>query len=130
MIDNLGGVTSQLVSAAVDAAIKRHQVHAHNIANSETPGFVSSRLEFESQLKALWAQLNQVDNPRSANTHLAKFRDEVAGTSMIKPSDRETVQLDQELAAISQNVLYYHALLDAAGKRSAIIKMAINGGRN
>lgn len=130
MIDNLGGVTSQLVSAAVDAAIKRHQVHAHNIANSETPGFVPSRLEFELQLKALWAQLNQLDDPSLADARLAKFRDELAGSGMLQPSDRETVPLDQELAAISQNVLYYHALLDAAGKRSAIVKMAITGGRN
>ena len=51
MIDDIGGITSQLVKAALDVASLRHEVIANNIANANTQGFSPKKVGFEEYLK-------------------------------------------------------------------------------
>ena len=53
MIENLGGVTSDVARLALDALSLRHELISHNIANARTPGYVPKRLEFSARLHAL-----------------------------------------------------------------------------
>ena len=50
VIEALGGVTSELVGLALDAALLRHEVTANNIANHSTPGYLAKRVSFEEHL--------------------------------------------------------------------------------
>src|SRR4051812_35353868 len=48
----LSGVTTQLVSLALDASVLRHQAIANNIANGNNPGYAPIKVSFEDQLSS------------------------------------------------------------------------------
>ncbi len=51
MIENIGGVTAQLVNLALDVSSLRQQVISHNIANTNTPGYQPQKVSFENFLE-------------------------------------------------------------------------------
>ncbi len=126
-IDDLGGVTSKLVSLALDAALLRHEVIAHNVANADTPGFAAKKLSFERELA------KYMDNGSLNETAFRQDFDELklnlTEKTYISPRADAEVQLDQEMIRLTQNTLHYRALLEANSKRGAIIRMAIDGAR-
>ncbi len=128
MID-LGGVTSQLVSLALDASVMRHQAIANNIANASNSEYVPVKVSFEDQLSSAIQAVSE----RQSDAVLAK------GLETIKPrlieddradsSGGARVMLDAEMAKLAQNVVHYQALLKALTKNMAVISSAINEGR-
>lgn len=128
MIEKLGGVTTQLIRVALDAALLRHQVIANNIANANTPGYQVKRLNFEEHLSGFTSELTSYDE----HTKMARL-DSVAanlheGSPMVV-SDNETVELDREMIKLTENTIRYQAILKTAGLRGELLSMAINGGR-
>ena len=128
MIEDIGGVTSQLASLALDAALLRHEVIANNIANVDTPGYQAKRLNFEEQLVGFTTAL------RSGNEEMLKDRIDSLKMAMensdaMVESRNETVELDREMVKLTENTLSYQALLQAMSKRGDIIKMAVKEGR-
>lgn len=128
MIEKLGGVTTQLISVALDAALLRHQVIANNIANANTPGYQVKRLNFEEYLSGFTSELTSFDE----HTKMARL-DSVAanlhGGSPMVVSDNEAVELDREMVKLTENTIRYQAILKTAGLRGELLSMAINGGR-
>ena len=124
MIENIGGVTSQLVGLALDAALLRHELIANNIANVDTPGFQAKRLSFEEQLSGVITS----SRPAASNTFLQDRIDWVKNvmhnSDTLVITENETVELDREMVHLTENTLRYQALLQAAGKSGEIIKMA------
>ena len=72
MIENLGGVTSEVAWLALDALSLRHQVISHNIANAETPGFVPKRLEFSEHLLRISLQTSKLVAKLAGNPLLCR----------------------------------------------------------
>lgn len=130
MIDNLGGVTSKLVGLALDAAMLRHQLTAHNIANADTPGYSAKRLSFEDHLARITMALNDPGSEASLQSEIDDLRQRLMARNDLIVSSGEPVALDQEMVELTENVLRYRALLDANSKRGDILKMAIKEGRN
>ena len=118
MINDLGGITSVLAKAALDAVVARHNIIANNIANASTPGFVPKVLRFDDYMAAVQADFSGASTRLSP--HDAQWRQALTG---------QTVQLDQEMVLLSENVVRYQALLGALDKRGALLKMAIREGR-
>lgn len=128
MIDDLGGVTSAVARAALDAAIVRHDIIANNIANASTPGFVPKALRFDDYMAAVKAEL--LGGSRAAGSAYGT-------SSLLSPGDAqwqrslntESVRLDMEMVAMSENVVRYQAILGALQKRGDIFGMAVRGAR-
>ena len=124
MIEDLGGVTSAIGRAALDAAIVRHDIIANNIANASTPGFVPKTLRFDDYMAAVKTELQ-------GGSRVA------GGASLLSPGDAQwqrslnadAVRLDMEMVALSENVVRYQAILGALQKRGDIIGMAVRGTR-
>jgi len=128
MIEGLGGVTSQLIGLALDAALMRHELIANNIANHDTPGYRAVGLNFEEQLNGFTDSISKTDD-KLLQTRLDSLGERLQdGDSLIVKGD-ETVELDREMVKLTENTLRYQALLKAAGKRDELLSLAINGGR-
>jgi flagellar basal-body rod protein FlgB len=128
MLENLGGITAQLMKLSLDASLLRHQVIANNIANVDTPGFSARQVRFETQL-AGYMQAMQEGND-------VKMREELNAVKVLLNSEQaitqlsgELVSLDQQMVELAENVLHYRALLAANAKRGELLGMAVNEGR-
>jgi flagellar basal-body rod protein FlgB len=102
-----GTDTVAAVSAALDAAAIRQRVISANIANASTPGAKPVRVSFDATMAD-------------------------ASAVTLRPAfslDAQPVQVDQEVAAMSQNVAHYQALIRGLNKHFALISAAISDGR-
>lgn len=130
MIEDLSGVTGQLIRVALDAAVARHQVIANNIANVDTPGYVPKRLSFEDQLSRFATQMSGSAGDSALKGELDSIAAMLNDGSLVRASaEHEGIELDREMVRLTENVLRYQALLEAASKRGAVMRLAISGGR-
>jgi flagellar basal-body rod protein FlgB len=120
----LSGATSELVLRALDAGVARHAVHAANVANASVEGYQPLRLEFEDQLAAARSALLSRDEA-VARRAAAQLEPQVA-----PDPGAGAVQLDREVALMTENSVRYQALLHALGKNGALLRLAIREGRN
>jgi flagellar basal-body rod protein FlgB len=107
---------------ALDAAGMRQQAIAQNIANASTPGYQRIAVSFEGPLAALGEAGRGGATPSLAD--LSNFQpayNYVDGAG--------GVEIDKEVADLSENVLHQHALLKALGKHLALLGIAINEGK-
>lgn len=124
-----GGVTSQLVSLALDAALARHAAIATNIANVATPGFQPLTARFDQLVEQLQATAG--DRSLDATTGgLAQSMSESLESQPLMVDTRSSeVQLDMQMAELSKNSLHYQALLTAQGKLMDLAQLAIGEGK-
>lgn len=115
--------TVGLVSLALDAAVMRQQAIAQNIANANTPGYQRVGVSFENRLSELKNAVLQGHPLPSGG--LAAYRPSLT----VEDDAGEPVQLDMEVAALSDNVLHHQALLKVLNKHMALIDTAINEGK-
>lgn len=120
MIDN--NMTA-LLSMAIDAATMRQQAIAQNIANASTPGYQRVSVSFEQRLAGMAAHAPSGAAPSLAD--LSNYRP----TLEYANGPANGVQLDQELAEMSETVLHHQALLKALNKHLELIGLAIGEGK-
>lgn len=124
----------QVLEQALAASALRHKVIANNIANVNTPGFKKSRVRFEDELQQALdgsriplAVTNTRHLPgRHAAGIPAPQTVPVTGTTMRR--DGNNVDIDQEMALMAENNIYYSALAQQMANYFNGIKTAINGG--
>ncbi|MES9938925.1 MAG: flagellar basal body rod protein FlgB [Candidatus Thiodiazotropha sp. 6PLUC2] len=129
MIEDIGGVTSRLVSLALDVSSLRQQVTANNIANAETPGFAPQQVSFEQLLEANGMLTSDQPSENSLTRGLESIERQLKHGDLIETNKDELVSLDMEMVNLTENVLHYRALLEGLSKRGSLIKMAISEGR-
>jgi flagellar basal-body rod protein FlgB len=112
-----------LLSLALDAAQMRQQAIAQNIANVNTPGYRRVSVSFEQRI----AQLTRDGTGGAAQmpSYLSYYRPKIEYATGVEGP----VQLDQELADMSETVLHHQALLKALNKQLELIGLAINEGK-
>lgn len=115
-------VTLGLVRSALDAGALRQVAHANNVANANTSGYHPFRVVFEDQLGAV---REAVDAGRAQELDPA---DLPAAHLQVDVAPR-AVNLDTEVAALSQNALQYQALAKALSRHYGLMSMAISDGR-
>lgn len=127
MTEGTEAVTASALALALDAASLRQQAYAANIANAGAPGFVPLRVSFEAELE-------------QARTSLA-WRGRLDGGDLagVEPSLEEAprdgrgllpqVQLDVEVASMSQNAAQYQTLLKALARHYALLAAAVGDGK-
>jgi flagellar basal-body rod protein FlgB len=115
-------VTLELVTKALDAAGLRQAVLAQNIANANVAGYKPARVSFEDQLAQVRGALNRGESVSSA---------ELANVgAIVQPDDTAgDVELDSQVAAMSQNALQYQALLKAIDSELGLVSLAVSDGK-
>jgi flagellar basal-body rod protein FlgB len=110
-----------LLGLALDAAQMRQQAIAQNIANVNTPGYRRIGVSFEQRI----AQMTPDAARGTAPADLSYYRPKIEYAT----GTEGPVQLDQELADMSETVLHHQALLKALNKQLELIGLAINEGK-
>lgn len=122
MTEGIEGITTSVLSLALDAAVLRQQAIANNIANANTAGYARQTVSFDRQLEAL-------GTARTDPARLARF----AHTALhIEPAGADaagSVQLDMEVARMAQNATHYQALLKGIEKQYGILAVAVADGK-
>jgi flagellar basal-body rod protein FlgB len=115
----------------------RHNVTSSNVANAETPGYHAKKMDFEGALQ----RALDLDGGNSLSTsspeHFA-----VGGVSVTKTrpdiyddpegavnNDGNTVDIEKEMSALSENAIMYKAALQLINKKMAALKYAATEGR-
>jgi flagellar basal-body rod protein FlgB len=120
-------VAQGMMRLALDAAALRHQALTANLANATMPGYVPVKVDFE-------ARLAQARQRLQAGADLAAVRDE-ADLRIVADGDADAgadaaVAIDEQAAALAQNVVHYQALVRGWARRMSILAIAVNeGGR-
>jgi flagellar basal-body rod protein FlgB len=113
-------VTQALLERALSGATLRQTALSNNIANANTAGFKRSDVDFASTLAGA------IDSGDS--------RQQIAGAQfspVVDPStgraDGNNVDVDTEMADLSENSVVYQTLVEVAKARIQIISSAIGG---
>lgn len=122
---NLFGTVINGLGTALHLHETRHRVVAENIANAETPGYRARRLEFGERLREAFDPA--AADGGSANAALP-VEPEVDRTARLK-ADRNSVNLDVEMAHLSENTLRTVALSRLLTRKYQSLKAAIAGTR-
>ena len=117
--------TSMLVSLALNAATAKHMALAQNIANVNNEGYRPLQVDFEQQVAMFRDQLLNRGNDAASGRALETLRSGL----QITEAPEAKVQLDVEVAKMTQNAIHYQTLLAARSKLSSLVRMAISGGK-
>ncbi len=115
----------------------RNNVTASNIANAETPGYHARKVDFEEAL----SRALDLDGMNSLSTSSKDhFAIGSVGASKTRPdiyenpegavnNDGNTVDIEKEMSALSENAIIYKAALQLINKKMAALKYAASEGR-
>ncbi|MFS4459432.1 flagellar basal body rod protein FlgB [Bdellovibrio sp. HCB2-146] len=137
MSNGLFDKTTNALASSLALRQIRHNVTSSNIANAETPGYHAKKMDFENAL----ARALDMDGANGLSTsnpeHFA-----VGGVSVSKTrpdiyedpegavnNDGNTVDLEKEMSALSENAIMYKSALQLINKKMAALKYAASEGR-
>lgn len=114
----------------------RHNVTSSNIANAETPGYHAKKLDFEEALSRAIDLEGLKNMSTSHEDHMivggktAKVRPDIyENPEGAVNNDGNTVDLEKEMSALSENAVLYKAALQLINKKMAALKYAASEGR-
>ncbi len=119
---------------ALDFHMARQNLIASNIANVDTPGYVSSELvrteDFGDSMKMAGLErtdkmhLGGISSSHNGQFIVEKDEDQVAGNDMNK------VSMEREMSRLAANTLKYEAVGKVIAKQIGILKYAASDARN
>lgn len=111
----LSDTTMQAVEYALRGIAMRQDVHAHNIANNNTPNYLAERVEFEAQLRDALdkGRLDDIQNAKTVHTN--DFPDALGNT----------VELATEMTGLVKNNLIQDAMVNSYNFKVNILRSAI-----
>ncbi len=101
-----GANVSQVLVSAMKVAELNHRVIANNIANSDTPHFSPSVLDFQRTLKAAVAGGGDhiaLRTSRSRHQDRARVHTQLERKSALSKNDFNQVDLEEELSRLAEN---------------------------
>lgn len=108
---------------AMSGAQLRQQVLANNLANANTPNFKRSDVDFHAALA------NAFDNGSASPTSLNATQFSIqTDTSSVMQADGNNVDVDTEMANLSENSLDYQSLTSVLASRVKILQTAMGTG--
>jgi flagellar basal-body rod protein FlgB len=117
---------------ALDLYSARHRVIAENIANVETPGYRARDLDFRAALARAFAPLESgAGGEATAIAELGGAAPQViVDRSTPIKVDGNSVDVDTEMARLSENALRITALSRMLARQYAVLKSAIDGNQH
>lgn len=128
--------TTNALSASANLRLLRQNITSANIANAETPGYKAQKLDFEEALsRALDHEgLGKVHTSDAEHFLLGqgavgRVRADVYDNPEINLSnDGNTVDLEREMATLSENTILYRAALQLINKKLGAMRYAATEG--
>ena len=108
------------VEKAMQGSLLRQQVLANNIANANTPGFQRSDVNFQAALQ----QAFSTASPTPGQIQQVSLQPQTDSSGAMRV-DGNSVDINTEMADLSENTLDYQALESIMGTRMSILKTAI-----
>lgn len=133
MINNMFSNT-QWLERGLDASWMRSQVISNNIANVDTAGYKSSRVDFESAFESALnnkdfslkkTRAKHIDFSEASNVNIKVVKNKNTSMRM----DGNNVDIDYENAELAKNTIYYNTLVQQISSEFRRLKMAINEGK-
>lgn len=126
--------TLQAMTTALNFREMRQKLITSNIANANTPGYKAKKMDFE---EALARALDVDGQMRMGATDGRHFNVGGGGFNNLEPEIYEnpngvvsengnTVDVEAEMAVMTENKLMYDALVQLINKKMGIMKYAIN----
>jgi flagellar basal-body rod protein FlgB len=113
-------LTQIALERAMSGAALRQSVLANNVANANTPGFKRSDVDFESTL----AQALDGAQPLEA----VAFGPQQDNSAPVR-ADGNNVDVDTEMANLSENAVDYQALVAVSRTRLGMLQTVIGSGK-
>ncbi|MCO4792452.1 MAG: flagellar basal body rod protein FlgB [Bacteriovoracaceae bacterium] len=129
--------TLQALATSLNFRQMRQELITSNIANAETPGYKSKRVDFEEAL----ARALDVDESQKLNTDDGRhFNVGGGGFNNLQPEiyddpngiiseDGNTVDREKEMALMARNKILYDASVQLLNKKLGLMKYAISSER-
>jgi flagellar basal-body rod protein FlgB len=130
--------TTRALGASLQLRQTRQNVLSSNIANAETPGYQSKKVDFEAALSRALEGEEQGKMESSDPAHFAmgpgaisRVRADIYENPDVQVSnDGNTVDVDKEMATLAENSIMYKAAIQLINKKMASLKYAAtDGGR-
>lgn len=135
-MSNIFDKTTNALAASANLRLLRNNVTAGNIANAETPGYKAKKVDFEEALS------RAIDHEGLAAAHssdeghflmgqgaLSRLRADVYDNPDINlTNDGNTVDLEKEMATLSENTILYRAALQLINKKLGAMRYAATEG--
>ncbi|MCB0368878.1 MAG: flagellar basal body rod protein FlgB [Bdellovibrionales bacterium] len=128
--------TTAALQSSIAMRQLRHSITASNIANAETPGYHAKKLDFEDALsRSLDLEgLRKMSATDPAHMVIGGNTAKVSPEIYDNPdgainNDGNTVDLEKEMSALSENAILYKAALQLINKKMAALKYAASEGR-
>ncbi len=134
---NINDATINALSTSLNFREMRQEILAANIANAETPGYKSKKLDFEDAL----ARAIDIDKQQSLVTSNDQhFNVGGGGFNNLEPhiyedpngvvsEDGNTVDRDQEMGQMADNKILYDASVQLLNKKLGLLKYAASSER-
>lgn len=129
---------TRLLQRSLDGLSLRQQTIQNNLANSETPGFRASEVSFESKLKSVLSNPQEMSLSRTDSRHLSIGGDvdlQRPIATVFQPSvnasrnDENTVDVEQEMSRLAETQLMFSSIVQLMNHKLGGIRTAINEGR-
>lgn len=114
----------QILERVLQAAKIRHGVIVSNIANADTPDYKAKDVGFDQLLRGEIMEL-QKTNPRHIAAYQAGQSVTVTAESASHWEDRNNVELDMEVAKMTENSLLYQAAIHMLSTNIRMFKNAL-----
>ncbi len=124
-----GGVdVSRLLHEGMRVSEFNQRLIANNIANAETPNYNAARLDFQGTLRAALEGRGRVDlrTTQAAHQQYARHRPAFERVALHSRNDYNKVDLDEEMAALSENTSRYTTYGSLLAKRFQMVKQTLN----
>lgn len=128
---NLFSGTIETLEKSLDYSTAKNRAIANNIANVDTPDYKSTNITFKNVLD------NTLNGSlQTKRTHPQHFTFNQMNQPYITKQNRNTmynhngnnVDIDQEMAELAKNQLYYQAVVDRLNGKFSSIQTVIRGG--
>ena len=128
--------TTDSLGASLNFRLLRQNLINSNIANAETPGYHSKKLDFEQEL----ARALDLDEKRRMDTfHIQHLPNGASGLGKVRgeiyddpeaniTNDKNTVDLEREMALLNENTIMYKAAVELIKKKLAALKYVVGEG--
>ncbi|TFY97086.1 flagellar basal body rod protein FlgB [Ramlibacter humi] len=126
MTQQLEAITTAALSLGLEAASRRHETIAANIANAATEGYVPVRLSFEDRLAEARQTLRDKGSVDAFALAGVRMQVEPATDAQGRPVK---VQVDQEMAEMARNAVQYQALTQGLSRHLSILAAAAADGK-
>ncbi|OFZ20292.1 MAG: flagellar basal-body rod protein FlgB [Bdellovibrionales bacterium RBG_16_40_8] len=128
--------TTDALGSSINFRLLKQNVASSNIANAETPGYKAKKVDFEQALsRALDINgLGQMstDHPdhfyANGNSMMNVGADVYENPDITVTNDGNTVDLEREMAELSENTILYRATLQLINKKLAGLAYAATEG--